>query len=329
MIVALLLGMGVLIGVLLSALVSALETGSYSLNRVRLRVRQEQNAPAARRLGAIMNRQEDLVITALMGNALADYIGSVSLTALLMRMGGADYQAELYATLILTPLLLVFGGILPKEAMRRRADELMYPLAGVVTTCVTLARATGLVALLRGLSRAFLRWIDPRAGSEDALMPRQSLVRMLQEGAAHGQLSGFQRTMIDRIVNLAHVRVAQVMIPRQRCALAPADLARDDFLRIARMAHFSRIPVWKGEARNVVGVVNVYDVITDAAQRPVVEHARPPLTLAANEPVPDALLKLQKARQAMAIVVDNNRNCVGLLTIKDLVEEIIGELEVW
>lgn len=320
---------GVFAGILLSALVSAFETGSYCLNRVGLRVRQEQNDRAGLRLGRLMGRHEDLVITALLGNTIADYIGSACLTAMLLRLGRSDHEAEVYATLALTPLLLVFGGILPKDIFRRRADVLMYPLAGVTAACVAVARMTGLLWLLRNFSRGIVRWIDPRSENEAPLLPRQSMQIMLQEGAARGGLSGFQRNMIDRIMNLAHVRVGQVMIPRQRCAMAPVDQARDDFLRIARMAHFSRIPVWKGDPRNIVGVVNVYDVITDAAKRPIADHARAPVTLRVTDTVPAALLKLQLARQAMAIVTDAGNNCVGLLTIKDLAEEIIGELEVW
>ena len=320
---------GVVAGLLLSGLVSALETGSYCLNRVGLRVRQEQKEPAGVRLGRVMSRHEDLVITALLGNTIADYVCSTCMTAMLLQLGRSDHEAELYATLALTPFLLVFGGILPKEVMRRRADSLMYRLSRVSTFCVALGRATGLLWLLRNFSRAVVRRIDPRADNEAPLLPRQSMQLMLQEGAARGGLSGFQRNMIDRIMNLAHVRVGQVMIPRQRTAMAPIDQARDDFLRIARMAHFSRLPVWKGDARNIVGVVNVYDVITDAARRPIADHARPPVTLRATDTVPAALQKMQQARQAMAIVVDAGNHCVGLLTIKDLAEEIIGELEVW
>ena len=77
------------------------------------------------------------------------------------------------------------------------------------------------------------------------------------------------------------------------------------------------------------GVVNAYDVLTDEQQRPVSEHARAAIELRSDEPVSAALVKMQSARQAMAIVVDRSGECLGVLTIKDLVEEIVGDLAAW
>ena len=130
-------------------------------------------------------------------------------------------------------------------------------------------------------------------------------------------------------MNLSAVRVDSVMIPRSRAATVPSDIPRDEFLRVARMAHFSRLPVYRGDARRIIGVVNVYNVLTDRHAQPVAEHVRPPVTLAEHVTVSAALLKLQRTREAMAIVVDRTDHCVGILTLKDLVEEVVGDLEVW
>jgi putative hemolysin len=119
------------------------------------------------------------------------------------------------------------------------------------------------------------------------------------------------------------------MIPRQRIAAAPLHLPRDEFLRIARMAHFSRLPVYRDDARRIVGIVNVYDVLTDRDRQPVAAHVRPPLVFSPQVSVAAALPRMQRARQAMAIVEDGAGHCLGILTVKDLVEEIVGELEAW
>ena len=153
--------------------------------------------------------------------------------------------------------------------------------------------------------------------------------RLLHEGAAHGGLSSFQRETIERVMHLGQVRLGSVMVPRGRAALVPEDISRDDFLRIARMAHFSRYPVYRGDPRQVIGVVEVFDVITDGQRRAVARQVRPPLTLRADQRVPAALRSLQREPRAMAIIVDRRGQCVGLLTMKDLVEEIVGDLAAW
>lgn len=326
----LLLSIGAALSLLATAFFSGTETGTYSLSRVRLRVETERGRRDAVRLSRLMERPEDLVITTILGNNVVDYCLTVCVTALLLELAAPEGLAETYATLLLTPLILVFGGIIPKAWFQRQADRLMYPLALPLQLCKGAMQVTGLIWVLGHGSRALMRRINPdREDLEEALLPRTRIVRLLHEGAARGGLSLFQRTLIERILNVSTVRVSNVMVPRQRAAIASIDLGREDFLRIARMAHFSRIPVYRRDPRRIVGIVNVYDVLTDEQKRPIASYAREPVFLTGDESVAVALLRLQQIRQVMAIVQDRQGNCVGVLTVKDLVEEIVGELEVW
>lgn len=325
----LLLATGAVGGVLLSAVVSAVETGSYTLNRVRLRVRSEQGGADARRLERLLLNHEDLLLMVLIGNTIADYVCTACVTALLLYAAIAAGQAELYATAIVTPALLVLGGIIPKDWFRRDADRLMYPLARPLAWAVRLARLTGLLWLIRLITRAVTRRFRTEAAAEEMSLPRAGILRMLHEGAALGGLTAFQRDVIERVMRLSSVRVGNVMIPRARAALVAADLPREEFLRIVRMAHFSRLPAYAGDPRKVIGVVNVYDVLTDGERRSIAEHVRPAFVLAPQTNVAAGLLRMQRARQTMAIVQDSAGNCLGILTLKDLVEEVVGDLEVW
>lgn len=326
----LLLG-GVLIGVALSGLVSAVETGSYVLNRVQLRVLSEQNNSRAKALATVMQRPEDLMVALLLANTIADYLATNFLQYLLVYREVAENRAELITTLILTPILLVFGGIIPKDLFQREADRLMYPLARPIHWTVAIGRMIGIVPLVRWLTKLLVRWIDPgQAQSDDAGLPRMHIRRLLHEGAARGGLSVFQRDILDRVMNIAQVRVADVMIPRARCAMVSADIGRADFLRVARMAHFSRLPMHQaGDPRRVIGIINVYDVLTDESEKPIREYARPAVAIHDAETVSAAMLKLQQNRQVMGIATDGAGHCVGLFTMKDLAEEIVGELEAW
>jgi len=325
----LLLVLAAFLALLLSALSSGTETGVYCLNRVRLRLRAEHDDVAARTLARLMAHPEELVVTALLGTNVADYLVTISVTALLLHSAIGQHAAELYATLIVTPAVLVFGGVVPKDWFRRDSERLMYALALPLSVARRVAAGLGLIWLLRGLARWAVRTIDPSAAPEVELLPRSHTLQLLREGAVRGGLSDYQRDTIERVLNLSAVRVGSVMIPRARVASVPVDVPREDFLRIARMAHFSRLPVWRENPKRVIGVVNVYDVLIDDEGRAVTDHVRPALRLHAHESVPAALRRLQHARQAMAIVVDRWDNCIGILTVKDLVEEIVGDLAAW
>lgn len=322
--------LALLIGVLLSAFFAGIETGAYTLNRVRLRVRAGQGDPRARRLAKVAERPDDLVITSLLGANVADYITSIAVAALVILAGSPLHLADVYATAIATPFLLVFGSIVPKDFFLRHTDRLMYALSWPMAACQVAARASGALWVLRTAPLALARALGVTIPEGDAdLLPRARMHRMLREGAIRGGLTSFQRDTIERILSLSRVNVGRVMVPIARAATVPENISRDDFLRIARMAHFSRLAVWRGHVGNMFGVVTVFEVLTDPEKRPIAAHVRPAIILQASDTVPAALLKLQQAQQFMAIVNDRRGRCVGLLTLKDLVEEIVGDLESW
>lgn len=328
--IAVLLIIGTLVTLLLSAISSGSETGVYCLNRVRLRVRSQQGDPAAEKLARMMENEEDLVITTLTGTNLTDYIASAMLTALLMHWQVSEQMAELYTTAILAPLVLVYGGIIPKDLFRRRADDLMYRLAAPLSWAWMAVRVAGVLWLLRSLSNWLLRRLDPRAWeARRAVLPRTRMQRLLIEGAVRGGLTEFQRDTIERVMRMSQMRLTDIMVRRERAIFIPFDIARNELLRIAKMAHFSRLPVYRDDPKHVIGVLNVYDVIMDTTLRPIREYVRPAVFLRAHETVPSALIRLQESHQTMAIVVDNHGAALGLFTIKDLIECVVGEFEAW
>jgi CBS domain containing-hemolysin-like protein len=330
LITALLLLTGLVVALVLSGFFSGSETGVYCLNRLRLRVASEEGQASAQRLEELMRHPERLVVTALLGTNIADYLATASMAALMLHFAVAEGWTEIYATALVTPLILVFGGFIPKDWFRRDANRLMSRLIWPLQACLWLAQLSGAVWFLTGLTRALIRWIDPeRTRSPADLLPRAWTLRLLREGAVHGGLTTTQRDLIERVLNLSDVRIGQVMVPRGRAAVVPRDIGREDFLKIARMAHFSRLPVYEADASRMVGVVNVYDVLTDQEARPVSAHMRPALRLPAHINVSAALVELQRHRETLAVVQDRTGACVGLLTMKDLVEEIVGDLEAW
>jgi len=315
------------------AFLAGTEFGAHGLNRIRLRVRRDQGDPAARTLASLLQQPESMVITTLTGLCILDYLLATCVAALLIHWlgGGGSTAVILYTGLIAAPLIVIFGSILPREWFRRDADRLMYPAAAPLAAIHGLARASGTIALLSMLTRSILRRLDPRRLSRgEDVLPRSRMLSLLHEGgAAAGGLSRFQRETMDRVTRVSQIRVNTVMVPRTRVAMLPSDAPREDVLRVARMAHFARLPIYDRESQRVIGVLNVYDLLMDEQPRPVLDYVRPAVTVLPAETVPQALLRLQQARQVMAIVTDAAGHCVGVLTIKDLVEEVVGELDVW
>ncbi|MGE3181400.1 MAG: CNNM domain-containing protein [Phycisphaerae bacterium] len=326
----LLLILGLVLGIALSAISSGAETGIYTVNPVRVTVAAESNVPGAKRLERLIRRRDDLVTAALVGTNVADYIITVCLTLLLLQLAVPANRAELYATAILTPTILVFGGVLPKDFFRRNAESLMYRAVVPLQFVVALLGATGVLGLLRLVTRWLSRLIGGVTVRETgSVLTRARTEQLLREGVASGGLSEYQRDLIDRIMRISRTSVQDVMVPLERMLSIPVDLPRDDLLRIARMAHFSRIPVYEKHPARVIGTIDVMDVLMHEGSSSVAAYVKPVERLRTDSTVTAALLKMQKRRQKIALVERSRGRCVGLLTIKDLVEEIVGDLEAW
>src|SRR5262249_41706027 len=176
--------------------------------------------PDALRLARLMERPEQLVITALLGTSVSEYILTICVTTMLLNAAVSSGLAELYTTAICTPAVLVLGGIIPKDLFRRAADTLMYPLSLPLTACHRAPVGLGIVHLMTALSHSLIRRIDPmKLTREEELLPRTRMLRTLHEGATHGGLSRFQRETIERVMRISQVRVGSVMVPRHRAAL--------------------------------------------------------------------------------------------------------------
>jgi CBS domain containing-hemolysin-like protein len=309
---------------------SGTEMGLYSLNRLRLRLRVGRSGDSrARTLLELSNRREQSVLAILLAQNVMNYLLTVATVALILRATHlGPNEADLYAAVILSPITFVFGDVVPKNWFQSQANRLMYPAAPLVRVCVLVFRYTGILWVLELITRRLAEW----SGQEPGVTwrtARGEVIGLLRETTAEGTLTEEQTRMIERVMNLSNVRVGNIMIPRDHVIGIPAGADRKSFERIVRSHDFSRMPVLAGDRRTVLGVVNVYDVLADEPAAPIDGHFRPVVTIPARASAMQALLQLRQVREAMGIVMDPRRGWVGIVTLKDLVEEIFGELAAW
>jgi len=316
-------------GVLASALFAGLETGTYVLNKVRLELRIARGDRRAGRIGRALSRPQDMLAALLIATNASHYW--VTALAVLMFATGGARNPQVLTTMVVTPLLFVLGEMVPKNLFRVAGETLTYRLGWVVTALMGLCRWTGLSALITGISRAVLRLTPGKPEpSVAALEPRQRLHSFLSEGHAHGVLSEYQSRMAQRVVALRSTTIREVMVAQPDVVSVPIDCSRERFDQTLAGHNFSRLPVWRDTRGNVIGIVNVYDVLyDDDPDATPARHLSEPLWMSERTSVADALLTLQRAHRPIGVVCDDRDRCVGIVTLKDLVEEIVGELEEW
>jgi magnesium and cobalt exporter, CNNM family len=314
----------IVLALLVTALFSAAEMSFIAANRVRLRhLAEEGNRNAARYLESF-RQPERLLATAMMGVTIAHVTASsVATWSLVPPLGNA---AALVVTLALTPLMLVLGEVIPKAVAREWATALILRLFGVMEIAskillplnwaanALVGRALGLLGRQRSHARQFVS--------------REELKLLLQLEPEEADVTSSEAEMIDKIFDLGETAVREVMVPLVDVAALPETATSEQCAQLMVERGFSRIPIFADQIFNIVGVVTAMDLLRHGATDPELRSLMRPATYAPEtKRIDDLLRELQKARVQLAVVVDEYGAAVGIATIEDIVEEVVGEIQ--
>ena len=314
--------------VFFSGLFSGGETGLYCVSRVRLKVKAEQGDVGARRLERVLRHDQSALSLTLVGTNLSNYAATACFALLLSsRFGFGERETEVYTTLSVALIVLIFGEVVPKYLFESHPDRLMLAVGPILRVAnVVLFPA---VWVLTQLTNRFTSLFGDKAGIEAGLDPRRQIAHLLREGIASSDHDESHPDMVDRALMLAELRVHTVMTPRNRVVAVAAGAGRDRLLGLARTEGHALLPVLGRHPRRVEGVVDVHKLLDDSTWRTVGERMTPLTRLDPHESVASALIRLQRERARMAVVVDRGGYLLGIVTLKDLLEELVGELPAW
>ena len=311
------------LALLVTALFSAAEMSFIAANRVRLRHMAEGGHRTAVRYLEAFRSPERLLSTAMMGVTLAHITASsVATWALIPVVGGG---AALLVTLGLTPLMLVFGEVIPKAVARERATGLILVLFPVI-------EAVGkLLTPLTWGANALVAWALSLVGrqrtSTRQFVSREELKLLLQMEPEEADVTVTEAEMIDKIFDLGETAVREVMVPLVDVAALPETASPADAVRLIRERGFSRIPVFTDRAFNIAGVVTAMDLLRQGVQAPDLRSLMRPATyVPETKRIDDLLREMQKNRVQLAVVVDEYGGAVGIVTVEDIIEEVVGEI---
>jgi len=311
------------LSLLVTALFSAAEMSFIAANRVRLRHMAEGgNRTAIRYLDAFRS-PERLLSTAMMGVTIAHITASsVATWALLPVAGGA---AAILVTMALTPIMLVFGEVIPKAVARERATGLILWLFPVIEALGRLL--TPLTWGANALVGRALSLFGRERTSTRQFVSREELKLLLQMEPEEADVTVSEAEMIDKIFDLGETAVREVMVPLVDVAALPETASRADAVHLIQERGFSRIPVFTDQVFNIVGVVTAMDLLRRGGEATDVRALMRPATyVPETKRIDDLLREMQKNRVQLAVVVDEYGGAVGIVTVEDIVEEVVGEI---
>jgi CBS domain containing-hemolysin-like protein len=318
-------------GIVLAGFFSGYETGVYCLNRARLRLRLEQGSRSARGVDALIANMQQLVGTTLVGTNVALYAASAAVTELLVRTRIHTARPQLYATIIIAPLLFIFAEVLPKNYSRKNADDFAYRYYRAIYFFYWLLYAPTLI--VTGIGRALSAVLGRRAEHERQALDESEILFYISEGLEAGQISPFQSLAARNVFALTTKALRQIMVPLERVAAVPETATIAQVKAIVAQKRLSRLPVYRDNPANVIGKIHVLELpFRGADNETVAPYVHPVIKMPEDSPIDAALTRLQAARSHMAIITATDAAdapATGIVTLKDIVEEIVGELRVW
>jgi putative hemolysin len=293
-------------------------------NRLRLRHLAEEGNATAERYLETFRHPERLLSTAMMGVTIAHIVAASAMTFALQPILGR--MAWLVAAATVIPIMLVFGEIIPKAVAREWATELILRLFRPLIWASRLL--TPFVALANSIVTTVLRLVGGPQPDMRQFVSREELKALLQLEPGEAAVSTQEAEMIDKIFDLGDTTVREVMVPLVDVVMLPDTAPVGDAIRLIQQRGFSRLPVYGQRETNVAGVVTSMDLLRRGGQaRAVTEIMRPPTFVPETKRIDDLLRELQKARVQLAVVVDEYGGAVGIVTVEDIVEEIVGDIQ--
>jgi putative hemolysin len=326
----------IFLAVMLGGLFGGSETGIYQLSRLRLRLGYEEGRILFVMLANIMRDSGSLLISMLIGTNLTYYIITSIVTYMLLGRLQAEQAAEFFAAVITAPALFVFSDLIPKNIFYYRADNLMPSVAPVLLIFHKFFTWCGMVPLLRLISRIFARLTGSAPLSKvaaTAVYPSH-IKAIFQETHEEGLLSPVQADIINRIESILHLRIQSVMTPINKTQAISKDSTNVILLDKLKQHAFTRLPVYEGWAGNIVGFVDIYECLNSTRESSDSnDFLRPIRELGSETTVSDALNIMRTENQKIVLVTKTmhggRKKAMGIITMKDLVEELLGELSEW
>jgi CBS domain containing-hemolysin-like protein len=306
---------------------AASELSVISCDRIALRKDAQAGQHAARLLEDFLANKQRFLATTLIGSQLSVVVSTVFMTYALHHYD--PRRAELWLLVALTPVTVVFGEIVPKAIGQQHADfvarQLVYPL-----WLASKLFAPVVWLLTRFTSRVTRALRLP----ERKLVTREELELLLKGPAATqasgGEITEGERKMISRIFEFTDTTVHDVMVPLSDIIALSEDADLDEAAKEVEEKQYTRFPVYRERIDRIVGTVHAFDVLKEARPKEPVKVGqimRAPIFVPKSQATVDLLVELQRARQGMAIVVDEYGGAVGIATVEDILEEIVGEIE--
>lgn len=307
----------------LSSFFSASETALTSLSKIRLRNMVEENIKNAALIEKLVGNPQKLLSAILVGNNLVNIGASALATSLALVYSPKNGVG--IATVIMTVAVLIFGEITPKTLAAQNSEKISLAVVKMINFVVTVF--TPIVAVLNVVTNAILKLLGADTNKTVPTITEAELKTMVNVSHEEGVLEVYERAMINNVFDFGDAKAKDVMTPRTDMIAVEDNITYEEIVEVFKEERFSRLPVYHENIDNITGILYVKDIIfIDENNFNVNDYVREPFFTYETKQVSQLFAHMRTKRLPLAIILDEYGGTSGLVTLEDIVEEIVGNL---
>ncbi|HET6321911.1 MAG TPA: HlyC/CorC family transporter [Hyphomicrobium sp.] len=314
----------------LSAFFNGSETALTAASRARMHaLEQEGNAKAAL-VNRLLSRPEKMIGTILIGNTLVDVLASALASGVAVLLVGE--VGVVYATGVMTLLIVIFAAVLPKTYALAYSDRMALFVAPIMRVMTVVLNPINIA--IEYVVRFFLKLTPTTVDDEANILAAHEEIRgTIELQKIEGSVARHDADMLGGVLDLRDLQVSDIMVHRTKMATIDADDPPQEIIDELLRSQYTRVPIWRDEAENIIGILHTKDLLTalvrsggDFSNLDIMSFAGEPWFVPDTTPLKDQLNQFLKRKAQMALVVDEYGEVQGLITLEDILEEIVGQI---
>lgn len=319
--------------IILSAFFSSAETAFTTVNKIRIRTFEEEGRPNAALIRKLTDDPQKMLSAILIGNNIVNLTASslttIMVTRITANLGLASKSATAIgiATGILTLIILVFGEITPKSIATRSSERICFFYIKPIYWMTVIF--TPLIFIVNKISFGFMKLFGMRYTGKERVMTENELLTIIDVSHEEGVLESEEKEMINNVVDFGDSLAKDIMVPRIDMVSVPSVISYDDLKKTFKRDMYSRLPVYEESKDNVVGIVTLKDFFNYEGTKEdfkLSDLLREPYFTYEYQKTSDLLIQMRENSINISIVLDEYGSTAGIITLEDLIEEIVGEI---
>lgn len=311
---------------IMSGFFSMSETALMALSKIRIRHMVDEGVKGAKLVQKLTEDPNKLLGALLIGNNIVNIGASALATSIAISILGENSVG--LVTALMTVLVLIFGEITPKSIAKQNSEQVSLRVSKIVAIIVKLLKP--FIGIFTGVSSIFIRLLGGNPKASEPFITEEELRTMVGVSEEEGVLEDVEKEMIFNVFDFADAQVKDVMVQRVDIIAVDSEASYEEVLEIIKTEQFSRIPVYNENIDDIVGVLNVKDLIIAGQNKEgfkVLDYMREPYYTFEFKKIKELFGEMKKTRSHMSVVLDEYGGTVGIVTIEDLIEEVFGDIE--